>query len=208
MTFELDTAAVITANLLGGSMAMPQAIRVVRTRRVAGISPAWAAMSAIINAWWGIYAIGVRDIALGPVSAVSVLAYGTIVVFLVRSSSNRQWVVKRLAIGSFVALAPIPALLLGGWSAAGLTLGMLYAVQLAPAVIEVYRSDDVSGVSAATWALAWLEAAMWGIYGLPRADAGLITLAVTGIVMSSLVLARLLIVRTRRQPVEQLRYAT
>ncbi len=72
-------------------------------------------------------------------------------------------------------------------------------MQLSPAVVAVYRAPDVSGVSAATWGIAFAEAALWGIYGLARLDAGLITLAVTGLVMSALVLARLLLRRPRRQ---------
>src|SRR5690606_21615694 len=98
------------------------------------------------------------------------------------------------------AVAPLLALMAGGWSAAGITLGALYAAQLTPAVVTVYRAHDVSGVSAATWTIAWTEALLWGAYGIPKLDAGLITLSATGIVMASLVLIRLYLRRPRGVP--------
>ena len=99
-----------------------------------------------------------------------------------------------------IAAVPLLALALGGWVAAGLTLGALYGIQLSPAVVAVYRSPDVGGVSIATWLLAWTEALLWGVYGFARVDAGIVALAVTGTLMSSLVLARLFVRRPRRSP--------
>jgi hypothetical protein len=46
--------------------------------------------------------------------------------------------------------------------------------------------------------IAFVEATLWGVYGFARADAGLVTLAATGLAMSTLVLVRLLLRRPRR----------
>jgi hypothetical protein len=97
-----------------------------------------------------------------------------------------------------VGVVPVVALAVGGWAAAGITLGALYGIQLSPAVVTVYRAHDVSGVSAATWALALAEAVLWGVYGLAHLDPGLIALATTGSTMSALVLLRLFVRRPRR----------
>lgn len=192
-------AVVLLANVLGALMALPQAHRIWRTRRVSGVSPEWAMMSLSINCWWAIYGIGVHEWALIPVSAVSAAGYAFIAYSMLRHSpASTHRVVGRLARGAIVALAPLPFLIIGDWAVTGLALGALYGIQLSPAVLEVYRSTDVSGVSAATWGLAWVEAALWGIYGLPRADLGLVALAVTGLVASTLVLARLFVKGGRR----------
>ncbi len=50
----------------------------------------------------------------------------------------------------------------------------------------------------ATWAIAFAEAVLWGVYGTARADVGLVTLAATGVLMSTLVLVRLVLRRPRR----------
>lgn len=201
MSISVLTAVVVAANVLGAAMAVPQAAKLLRTRRIAGVSVTWAVISAVVNGWWGVYGIGAGDLGIVPVSVVSVIAYLAIAVAVVRLDHRRPArtsIVPALAIGTAVAAVPAAALWLGGWPAAGLTLGLLYGVQLSPAVVAVYRSVDVAGVSVATWAIAWSEALLWGVYGGARLDAGLLALAATGTLMSSLVLARLAMRRPRR----------
>lgn len=199
MSANLLTLILVAANLLGATMAVPQAARLLRSRRTAGVSPIWAGISAAVNAWWIAYGLGVGDIGIVPVSVVSVMAYLAIIVFLVRFDDRPALRTVAIAAGSAAASAALPLLVLalGGWSSAGIALGAMYGVQLSPAVVAVYRAVDVSGVSAATWALAFLEAALWGAYGFARADAGLLTLAATGLAMSALVLVRLFARRPR-----------
>ena len=201
MSPELLTAVVVAANVLGGAMALPQAAKLIRNRRVDGVSPVWAGISVAVNAWWAVYGLGIGDVSIVPVSVVSVMAYLAITVALVRygEASPIRTIGLMAGSGAVVALVPLLALVVDGWSAAGVVLGALYGVQLSPAVVTVYRAPDVSGVSAATWGIAFAEAALWGVYGFARLDAGLLTLAATGLAMSALVLARLFLRRPRRQ---------
>jgi len=184
-----ETIVVILANTIGAMMAIPQAARVIRTRRVEGVSLTWAAMSVVNNAWWVIYAIGVGNLAIIPVAAICVAGYLVIIAGLVLFGGAHQ---PLRALGSSVAigLAPLVALQLAGWPAAGIVLGLLYAVQLAPAVSSAVRNTDLAGISAGTWVIAIVEAALWGIYGTGRADLGLISMSATGVVMSAVVLFR------------------
>ena len=201
MPIDLLTFVVVVANVLGGAMALPQAAKLVRSRRVDGVSVTWAGVSATVNAWWAIYGVGVGDLGIVPVSVVSVMAYLAIVVALFRfgAASHPRIIATMAASSAAAALVPALALALDGWATAGVTLGALYGVQLSPAVVAVYRAPDVSGVSTATWGIAFAEAALWGVYGVARLDAGLVTLAATGLFMSTLVLLRLLVRRARRQ---------
>lgn len=200
MRIELVTLVAIAANVLGGAMALPQAWKLVRSRRVQGISPSWAAISVAVNAWWIAYGIGVDDVGIVPVSIVSVIAYIGIAVALLRygMAPTVRTAVVMIGVGVAAAVVPLATLVFGGWTAAGIAMGALYGVQLSPAVVAVYREPDVSGVSAATWAIACAEAVLWGLYGLVRVDQGLVSLAVTGTLMSVLVLVRLVVRRPRR----------
>ncbi len=182
---------VALATVLGGATALPQACRLVLTRQVAGVSSTWAGISVAVNSWWIAYGIGIADRAIVPVAVVSVFAYFAIAASLIRFSIDRRSTVVAMGVGTFGALLPLPALALGGWPAAGIALGAIYGIQLSPAVIEVYRSHDVAGVAAATWVLTWTEALLWGVYGFPRRDLGLLALAATGMLLSSAVLVRL-----------------
>lgn len=200
MSTQLLTLVVVVANAVGATMAIPQARKVLRSRRIDGVSPIWAAVSAAVNAAWVPYGIAVGDVGIIPVSVVSVMAYLTIAVAICHyGNSPAANVVARMAVSAIgILILPTAVLVVRGWAAAGVALGLLYGVQLAPAVVAVYRTADVSGVSAATWVIAFAEAALWGVYGLGRADAGLLSLAASGMFMASLVLARLVVRRPRR----------
>lgn len=200
MSVNIMTLVVIAANVFGAAMALPQASKLLRDRNVDGVSMTWAAVSATVNGWWGVYGIGVGDVSILPVSIVSVLAYIVIAVGVVRFGTVPAGRLLRPAVAATVAVAVVPlvAVLLDGWATAGIALGALYGIQLCPAVIAVYRVADVSGVSLATWLIAFAEAVLWGVYGLARLDVGLMTLAVTGTLMSSLVIVRLFVRRPRR----------
>lgn len=203
MNLDALTLVVIAANVLGAAMAIPQAGKLLRSRRGAGVSLTWAAVSIVVNAWWVVYGLGVGDLGIVPVSALAVACYLLITVCLVR---YRQGPVARLigrtvAVAAAVAAVPAFVLWAEGWAAAGIALGALYGIQLSPAVVAVYRATDVGGVSLATWLIAFAEAALWGVYGFARSDLGLLALAATGTMMSSLVLARLFLRRPRRTSV-------
>ena len=202
MTLEPMFVVVVAANVLGAAMAVPQARKLVRERRSHGVSMTWAAVSATVNGWWAVYGLGVGDLSIVPVSVVSVLSYVIIAFAIARFSVAplRRLVGPAILATLAVAALPTVVLQLDGWTSTGLVLGALYGIQLSPAVVTVYRSHDVSGVSLATWLIAVGEAALWGVYGFVRLDAGLLTLAATGVLMSSLVLLRLFLRRPRRTP--------
>ncbi len=137
------------------------------------------------------------------------MAYVVIAAALIWYGDGRPAATIRTMITASVAIGVVPlaAVLLGGWVVAGVVLGALYGVQLSPAVVAVYRSVDVSGVSLATWVLAFTEAALWGVYGVVRIDLGIVALAVTGSIASLLVLARLIARRPRRERIGRLSLA-
>jgi uncharacterized protein with PQ loop repeat len=214
MSLQLDPSLVnlvaVGANVLGAAMAIPQAVRLARHRRVDGVSANWAAMSIVVNAWWLAYALGTGELAIVPVAAISLVAYAAVAIALARfggGPGSAGPAGPLLAAGTIGAL-PLLAFGLGAWPATGVVLGALYGIQLSPAVVTVYRSPDLRGVSTATWTIAWSEALLWGVYGLARLDPGLIAFGATGLVVSSAILARLGLQRPRSPEPSDLRLQT
>lgn len=197
LSLDVATLVVVVANVLGAVMVLPQATRSLVHREVAGVSGSWAAVSAAFNAWWVVYAIGVDSWAIIPATAIGVAAYGAVMWALLRhgAESTRRTIATFVVAGGLGIVVPLPALLLGGWVTVGVVLGLLYGAQLSPAVVSAWRNRDLSGVSSATWLFAWLEAALWGYHGVRVGDRGLVILAITGTVMSTAVLVRLVMVR-------------
>jgi uncharacterized protein with PQ loop repeat len=170
----LLTSIVVAATVLGSWMAFPQARRIARTRRVEGVSPAWIGVSLAINAWWLTYGV-----------AAGVWAWYFV------AAAGRDGA-RGLVLGAFVlGMIPLPFLLIGGWELAGVAVGLSYGVQLLPAVVASLRTSSLSGVSSATWIIAFVEAGLWLVYGLGAGDRALTLAGVVGATMAAIILARL-----------------
>lgn len=181
--------AVIGANVLGISMALPQAVRLARTRRVDGVSAAWAGISASMNAWWVAYGVATDHWAIVPASVIPTVVYSVIGVLLVRERPAARPAL--LATAGVALLVPGVVLVGGGWTMTGLTLGWAYAVQLLPAALTAWRSGSVAGIATGTWVIAASEASLWVVYGSADGDPGILAFGAAGLVMSGTVLARL-----------------
>ncbi len=181
---------VVVATVLGSWMAFPQARRIARTRRVDGVSATWIGVSLAINGWWLTYGLVAGVWALVPVSIISLLLYGVMAWFYVGSVGRPA--LPGLALGVFgLGMVPLPFLLVGGWQLAGVAVGLSYGVQLLPAVVASLRTSELSGVSSTTWIIALVEAALWLVYGVGVSDIALTLAGLVGVVMASVILARL-----------------
>jgi uncharacterized protein with PQ loop repeat len=186
----LLTLIVVVATVLGSWMAFPQARRIARTRRVDGVSPTWIGVSLAINGWWLTYGLVVGVWALVPVSVVSLLLYGVMGWFYVRSAGRSA--LPGLALGVFgLGMVPLPFLIVGGWGLAGVAVGLSYGVQLLPAVVASLRTSVLSGVSSATWIIAFVEAGLWLVYGLGVGDVALTLAGIVGMACATVILVRL-----------------
>ncbi len=181
---------VVVATVLGSWMAFPQARRIARTRRVDGVSATWIGVSLAINGWWLTYGLIAGVWALVPVSIISLLLYGVMAWFYVASVGRPA--LPGLALGVFgLGMIPLPFLLIGGWELAGVAVGLSYGVQLLPAVVASLRTSELSGVSSTTWIIALVEATLWLVYGVGVSDIALTLAGLVGVVMASVILARL-----------------
>jgi len=184
---------VVVATVLGSWMAFPQARRLARTRRVEGVSAVWIGVSLAINGWWLTYGIAADVWALVPVSVVSLMLYTSMAIVYIGTVGRPA--LPSMAVGFFVlGMIPLPFLVVGGWQLAAVAVGLSYGIQLLPAVVSACRTRDLVGVSASTWLIAWVEAALWLVYGLLGvADIALTLAGIVGVVMASIILARLAI---------------
>ncbi|MFK7916888.1 MAG: hypothetical protein AB8G14_02325 [Ilumatobacter sp.] len=197
MTAVFITTMIVIANVMGAGMAYPQASRLIRTGNTHGVSGVWAGVSITMNLWWLAYGLANGLWGLVPVSAVAAVLYAAIIVAYVRSSGRGS--VGGVALGALVlGMVPAPFLAFGGWTLAGLAIGLCYGMQLVPAVVSACRTSDLRGVAPSTWLMAWVESVIWLAYGLVVVDAALLAGGVTGTVMSSIIVGRLAV--TGHQP--------
>ena len=183
------TLIALVANVIGSLMALPQFRRLVVTRDVAGISPAWVVVSAAMNAWWFSYALAGGIWELVPVSVISASLYCSIAVVIVGVSGRRA--VPGLLGGLLVGAAPLAVLATAGWTATGVAIGLGYGVQLLPALVAAWRTTELSGIAAGTWWIALGEAALWLAFGVGVRDVPLVVAGAAGVLVSGAILLRL-----------------
>ncbi|HXH95865.1 MAG TPA: hypothetical protein VNH40_01525, partial [Gaiellaceae bacterium] len=78
----------------------------------------------------------------------------------------------------------------GGVGAQGALLTGAFALQVTPSLWTAYRTDRPTGISRGTWALVLGELSCWTVFGVHRSAPRLIVLGITGVVASTLMLAR------------------
>ena len=187
----------IVANLFGVGMIVPQITRLHRTKVAEGVSAPWVGVGMAMNFWWLNYGIQGQLWGLVPVSMGALIVYAVVAVQLRALTGSR--VLRPIALSALgTSLALLTALGVAGWTAVGLTLGLAYGPQFAPAVFNALRSSSTAGVSRATWTMASVEAVIWVIYGIAVADPALIIGGVGGTLMALVILVRLWIGELRR----------
>jgi hypothetical protein len=84
----------------------------------------------------------------------------------------------------------VAALLIGGWTALGVALGLSFGVMMAPSIWVAFRTPNPSGIAPGTWWLGLAEGLLWGLYGWHHADEGILTFSAIAIAGSVLMLGR------------------
>ena len=185
----LATVLAWTASVVFLSRLVPQPIRILRTGHVAGVS-ALAAMNAFVtDVAWLSYGLAAGVTAVWVVSIPAMLVSGV-----------SAWLLRRTVRPADIAIA-------GGWgvfvavsAAAGFltaVLGVAVLVTCGPSLWTAYTDRCPTGLSAATWWIALLDAATWGGYGLVIHDGALKLYAVVLVLTAVAILLRLAWVRRR-----------
>ncbi len=177
----------VIANVTGAGMIVPQVLRIARAGRLDGVSLPWAGVGIAMNLWWLAYAVAEQLWGIFPVSLGGLTLYAIIVGQILQILGVRA--LRPILLGATaIALLPLAGLLLGGWTAAGLAIGLCYSIQFAPAAWEAIRAPRLDGLSPTTWSLAWIEAAIWFGYGLHVGDGALVVGGGGGTVMATIIL--------------------
>lgn len=184
-------ALLVVANVLGVGMIVPQVVRLRRQRTVDGVSAPWIGIGLALNLWWLAYALASGLWGLVPVSVGGAIVYGLVAQAYGRLVGGRT-AIDGIAGGLVpVAAVPLPFLVVGGWTAAGLAIGSAYGLQFGPAAVSAVRAASVAGISPTTWIMAWGEAVIWLLYGLSTADAALMVGGGGAAVAATVIVARL-----------------
>lgn len=192
----LDVAVTIVAAALALSQPIPQIVRLVRSRSVAGVSAATTWLGVTINATWIAYGAA-RDLLPIVVVSVIYLAGWLAIAALLVAGGNRRGVPTALA--AAVAFAGVGAV--AGWAAVGTVLGLVVAVQFIPQIRAAWTTIDLAGLAPGTYVVCLADGIIWGGFGVAVADAPLV---LYGVLMAAAAIAVLV---PQRRWARQLRVA-
>jgi uncharacterized protein with PQ loop repeat len=157
---------------------VPQIVRVLRTRSVAGVSGSTTWLGCAINVAWVAYGIARGLLPVAVLSGAYVLGYVIVAVLLVRRGNRR-------GVGTGM-LAATALALVGGWAALGTVLALAVLPQFLPQVVEAWRADDLTGLAPGTYLIAILDGVVWGGFGAVAGDRPLV---LYGVIMCSVAVA-------------------
>ena len=168
---------------------LPQIRKLRATGDSAGVSPSWAVLTSVNNAAWIAYFTLARYwTALIPSFSATLLA-GTLAVMLLRRRRPGRRSAAALIAAWTITLAAAGAS--GGRAGLGALLTAAFLLQVTPSLWTAYRTARPTGISSGTWLLILGELTCWMIFGLHASDPRLITLGASGIIVSTLLLARI-----------------
>ena len=188
MTMGLLDYTSIVATAFAVPQFLPQILKLRSTHDTAGISWSWATLTSINNgAWIAYFALEHYWTALVPATSATVLS-GVLALLLIRRGQAALRSAVLIGAWAVLLVAAYPVI---GRVGLGTLLTAAFFVQVAPSLWTAYRTARPTGISPGTWLLILGELSCWLIFGLYRSDPRLITLGVTGVIASTLILARI-----------------
>lgn len=171
------------AVVLALTQPVPQVVRVIRTRSVAGVSGSTTWIGLAVNVAWVTYGVARGLAPVAVLSGAYVAGYVVIGTLLVRRG-HRRGVGTGLLVGATLAAVTLT----GGWALLGTALALVVVPQYLPQVVEAWTSDDLTGLSPGTYVVAIFDGVVWGGFGLIALDAPLVLYGVVMITVATAVL--------------------
>ena len=193
---ELAFWVALVANGVTFVQIMPQIVRLLRTGRTEGVSPAWAAVGMTINLGWLTYVVENEFWVTIPSIIAAIVSFGLALYLLYRNGADVR---LGLLMTVPIALASVGIQMAAGWTVLGTVLGLSNALYLGPSVVAAWRAHVPVGVSPVTWWLTVLEGLKWGFYGVLVAAVPIMVYGSTAVLLAALVLLRLWMARHRIQ---------
>ena len=184
----MDATAVLggLGTAIGLVRALPQFLRLVRTRDAHGVSLDAAATSSFVSFGWATYGYLTDQLAvtLATGSSGVVFAFITFLAFRFgrRISELRAapvWLV--LLVGTGV---------LGGDTGLGVLLPVSVLVANGPQLLVAYRERDLTGLSLSTWLLSVSDGAVWTAYAIVTGDVAILVFGILQLTTSGAIVLR------------------
>lgn len=173
----------LAGTVIGMIRALPQLIRLLRTRGAYGVSLDSAATSSIVSFGWAAYGLLTNQLYVTLATGSSGLIFALIALFAVRFGRS----VSELRVAPFWFVV----LLLSGLFAGKIGLGVMLPISVlaanTPQLWVAYKEGNLTDLSLGTWALSIADGFVWGVYALLQHDISIMVFATFQLTTSGLI---------------------
>lgn len=152
--------------VIGLTRALPQLLRLFRTRAAHGVSLDSAVTIGIVSSAWAAYGFLTDQLAVAIASGLNAAVFMAIA--LMSLSLGRR--LSELRAAPIWLIVVVIAADVGGSTSLGAVLVVSALIANLPQVLVAYREKDLTGLSPSTWALTACDGAVWSLYGILTGD--------------------------------------
>jgi len=175
--------------VLGLVRALPQLVRLLRTRDAHGVSLDTAATSSAVSFGWAAYGLLTDQLPVALATGSSGIVFALVTAVALRLGRRPRelraapvWLVVLVAVG-----------VLAGSNGLGIVLPVSVLVANLPQLLVAFREPDLRGLSPLTWALSTADGLTWGTYALVTGDRSILVYGLLQLATSVPIVVRRLV---------------
>jgi uncharacterized protein with PQ loop repeat len=179
------TIFALITTVLGVGRAVPQLLRLLRTRQTNGVSVDTAATSCIVSCSWAVYGLWTNQPAMSMASGATSAIFALITVLALRYGRR----LRELRVTPLWLTVLVLAGAIGGATGLSLILPISVLAANLPQLRVARNEGNLADLSLGTWLLALTEGFVWGGYGLLVGDIAVLVNNVFQVTTSGLIVA-------------------
>ena len=172
--------------LIGLVRALPQLVRLMRSRDAHGVSVDTAATSSAVSFGWATYGRLTEQLPVTLATGSSGVVFALITLSALRFGRRAR---EFRAAPVWVVVLVVVTLSTREAGLAGLLPASVLVANV-PQLVVAYRERDLTGLSAATWLLSMSDGLVWAIYALVTEDVAILVFGVLQLTTSGAIVAR------------------
>lgn len=171
--------------LIGLIRALPQLLRLLRTRQAYGVSVDTAATSSIVSFGWATYGALTAQPYVSFATGSSGVIFALITLMALRF--GRQ--LREFKVAPLWLVLLVLAGILAGKAGLGFLLPISVLAANIPQLWVAYKEGNLADLSLGTWLLSMADGLVWGIYSILQQDISIIAFAAFQLITSGLIVA-------------------
>lgn len=171
--------------LIGLIRALPQLLRLLRTRQAHGVSVDTAATSSIVSFGWATYGALTAQPYVSFATGSSGVIFALITLMALRFGRH----LREFKIAPLWLVLLVLAGILAGKAGLGFLLPISVLAANIPQLWVAYKEGNLADLSLGTWLLSMADGLVWGIYSILQQDISIIAFAAFQLITSGLIVA-------------------